>query len=130
GELEASGRASTDAGLATWRALGNQTLARDYARDVWSWPWLQDAVQDARYALRTIRRSPGFATIATLTLALGIGATTTLSSVAYGVLLKPLPWADPDGLVRLTEARGNRIGRVPGTISNATYLAWRDRFTT
>ncbi|HVZ24231.1 MAG TPA: ADOP family duplicated permease, partial [Vicinamibacterales bacterium] len=77
-----------------------------------------------------LRKAPGFAAAATVTLALGIGVTTTLVSVAYGVLLKPLPWPQPERLVRLTETRGGQAGRVAGTISNATYLAWREHFTT
>jgi len=64
--------------------------------------------------------------IAILTMALGIGATTTLFSVAYGVLLKPLPWPDAERLVRVTETRGGRIGRVRGTVMNGTFLAWAD----
>jgi putative ABC transport system permease protein len=83
-------------------------------------------VQDARYAVRLLRREPGFTAIAILTMALGIGATTTLFSVAYGVLLKPLPWPNADRLVRVTETRGGRIGRVRGTVMNGTYLAWAD----
>ena len=63
-------------------------------------------------------------------MALGIGATTMLFSVAYGVLLKPLPWADAERLVRLTETRQGRTGRVAGTVSNGTFLAWRDDPTT
>lgn len=86
--------------------------------------------QDLRYAVRLNRRQPGFAAVAILTMALGIGATTMLFSVAYGVLLKPLPWADADRLVRATEMRQGRGGRIPGTVSNTTFLAWRDHPST
>jgi putative ABC transport system permease protein len=86
--------------------------------------FLAGLLQDARYANRLLRREPGFTAVAILTMALGIGATTTLFSVAYGVLVKPLPWPDADRLVRITEMRGGRIGRVRGTVMNGTYLAW------
>ena len=81
-------------------------------------------VQDARYAVRMLRQQPGVALVAMLTMALGIGATTTLFSVAYGVLLKPLPWPDAGRLVRVTEARGGREARVAGTMSNGPYHGW------
>ncbi|HXI27649.1 MAG TPA: ABC transporter permease, partial [Vicinamibacterales bacterium] len=87
-------------------------------------------LQDLRYGFRLLRRQPGFAAVAILTMALGIGATTMLFSVADGVLLKPLPWADADRLMRVTETRQGRVGRVAGTISNGTFLAWRDRPST
>jgi len=91
---------------------------------------LAGLVHDFRYALRLLRRQPGFAAIAVLTMTLGIGATTVLFSVADGVLLKPLPWANSDELVRITETRQGRTGRVAGTVSNGTFLAWRsDRST-
>ncbi len=67
---------------------------------------------------------------AVLTMALGIGASTALFSVLYGVLLKPLPWPEPERLVRLEERHGGKPGRVPWTLSNGTYLAWRGRGTT
>jgi predicted permease len=63
-------------------------------------------------------------------MAVGIGSTTTLFSVAYGVLLKPLPWSDGDRLMRVTESRKGQQARLPGTISNGAYLAWRDQTST
>jgi putative ABC transport system permease protein len=84
-------------------------------------------VQDARYGVRVLRREPGFALLAILTLTLGIGATTTLWSLVDGVLLKPLPWPEADRLMRVTETRDGRIGRVRGTMMNGTYVAWADR---
>jgi hypothetical protein len=78
------------------------------------------------HTFRVLRREPGYAGAAVLAIALGIGATTTLFSVAYGVLLKPLPWPYPDRLVRLQERRGGRPGRVPLTITNGTYLSWAE----
>ena len=61
-----------------------------------------------------------------VTIALGVGAVTTLFSVANGVLLRPLPWPEAERLVRVTESRGGRQGRIPGTMMNGTYLAWAD----
>jgi putative ABC transport system permease protein len=88
--------------------------------------WFAGALHDARYGIRLLRREPGFMAVAILTMALGIGATTTLFSVAYGVLLKPLPWPSAERLVRITETRGGRIGRVRGTMMNGSFLAWAD----
>jgi putative ABC transport system permease protein len=83
-------------------------------------------LQDLRHTFRVLRRERGCAAVALLVIALGVGATTTLFSVTYGVLLKPLPWPEPDRLVRLEERRGGRSGRVPWTITNGTYLAWSE----
>ena len=85
---------------------------------------------DAIYGLRLLRAKPGHAALTILTIALGVGAVTTLFSVAYGVLLRPLPWGDAEGLIRVTETRGGKEGRMPGTILNSTYLAWADSPTT
>ncbi|MGH9161791.1 MAG: ABC transporter permease, partial [Vicinamibacteraceae bacterium] len=89
--------------------------------------WGDGLAQDLRYVRRQLRHSPGFGIVTVLMMALGIGATTVLFSLTYGVLLKPLPWSEPDRIVRLQETRGGRPGHVPWTISNTTYHAWREQ---
>jgi len=82
-------------------------------------------LQDVRYALVTMRRNVGFTTAGLLTLALGIGATTAVFSVVYGVLLRPLPYADPSRIVRVSEEHPGAVSplRAP-MLSNLTYYAW------
>ncbi len=84
------------------------------------------SLADATYAWRLLRSRPGHGVVTILTIALGVGAVTTLFSVANGVLLRPLPWASGDGLVQIVESRGGREGRVPGTVMNGTFLAWSE----
>jgi predicted permease len=84
------------------------------------------ALADAIYGWRLLRSKPGYAAVTILTIALGVGAVTTLFSVASSVLLRPLSWASGEGLVRVIESRGGREGRVPGTMMNGSYLAWAD----
>src|SRR4030095_6983024 len=76
--LEQGGMTVADAKDSSRRALGNVTLAREDARAVWVWTWLDDFARDTIYALRSLRRSPAFATALILVTALGIGATTTV----------------------------------------------------
>jgi putative ABC transport system permease protein len=83
-------------------------------------------MSDLTYGLRLLRARPGYAAMTILTIALGVGAVTTLFSVAYGVLLRPLPWANGDGLVRVIESRSGREGRIPGTMMNGSFLAWSE----
>lgn len=85
-----------------------------------------DLRTELRYAARSLSKSPGFVTISVLMTALAVGATSTTFSLLRGVLLKPLPWSEPDRLVRLQETRGGNRGRVPWTITNTTYHAWRE----
>ena len=91
--------------------------------------WLAGLTQDCRYAGRLLRRQPRHALLTSATLALGVGATTLLFSIAYGVLAKPFPWPNAARLAVLKETRGGSPPRF-GTFTNAAYLAWRDRPTT
>src|SRR5262245_1200057 len=83
-------------------------------------------LQDVRYAWRLLRRQPGFGLVVILTMAVGIGATTSLFTITYGVLMRPLPWPNEDRLVVLKETRGGRAPRF-GSMSNAAYTAWSEQ---
>jgi putative ABC transport system permease protein len=82
-------------------AFGNVALVKEDTRRVWVWAWLDEARQDVRYAARTLRRSGAFAAAAAATLALAIGANTTMFSVLNAVLLRPLPYQSPEELAVL-----------------------------
>jgi predicted permease len=84
---------------------------------------------DIREAFRVLRANPGFAAVIVLTLALGIGVNTTIFSVLYGVLLRPLQYAHPSELVVLWEAN-QQLGQTKADVSGATYLDWRERSKT
>ena len=87
-------------------------------------PFLETLLQDIRYGVRTLRKSPGFALVAVLTLALGIGANTAIFSVINAVLLKPLPFKDPDRLVQLWETE-SAPGNFP--LTGPDYLDWQEQ---
>ncbi len=99
----AAGMSREEATHAAVRSFGNPTALRDETRNTWSWSWLESLVRDARIAARTVLRTPGFAIVATLVMALGIAANVALFTIVRSVLLKPLPFNDPDQLVRLYE---------------------------
>jgi putative ABC transport system permease protein len=86
-------------------------------------------VHDIRYSWRLFRRQASFSLFVVFTMALGIGATTTLFSVTYGVLMKPLPWPDADRVVLLKELHGGNLPRF-NSFTNVAYQAWREHATT
>jgi predicted permease len=124
--LERRGLGRDDAAGASRRAMGNVALAVEDAREVWAVRILDNTRRDVRSACRAFRKSPGFAIVAVGTLALGIGATTAIFSVVYGVLLKPLPFHDPDRLVALYHLMPGWGPDPRGPQSSATYFTYRD----
>ena len=119
-EERARGLPPRAAHRAAQRRFGNRTLLREAGGDAWGWNWLLHLAQDVRFALRTMRRSPGFTAVAVLALALGIGANTAIYSVVDGVLLRSLPYADEDGLVVVLHG-----GDYP--VAPANFRDWREQ---
>ena len=126
-EFVAKGMSRADAQLAARRAFGGVDQTKERHRDARSFRWLADVPRDITYALRSLRRSSSFTIAAVSTLAIGIGATTAIYSIVNTVLLRPLPFADSDRIVSITEPERPR--NLPG-INYQEYLEWRSRTTT
>ena len=122
--LQREGMSESDADDASRRALGNMVLAREDARQVWIGRACDRLWQDTRYAFRSLRRNVFFAAVAVLTLALGIAANTAMFSVIDAILLRPLPYADPDRLVLVWTADPAR-NIHEGATSYLTLNDWR-----
>jgi predicted permease len=125
-ERREGGLSAEEARSAARRAFGNTTLIREQTRAVWSWVWMERLVRDAKYGTRTLLRSPEFAIVSVLVMALGIGATTSLFTMVRAVLLRPLPFRDSGKLVMLYDHfRHNKGGDGFNAVAPGDYRDWR-----
>lgn len=127
------GMSAEEARLSALRAFGNPVLLRDKTRATWSWDSMEQFAHDLCIGVRTLCRTPGFAIVAILITALGIGASITLFTVVRGVLLRPLPFSNPSRLLMLyersTPAAGG--GDFPhNLVAGGVYAAWKKENTT
>ena len=100
-ELMEDGLSREEATLRARREFGNVTLTEERSREEWHWAALESTWADARYALRQLRKAPGFSITVILTVALGIGANTAVFTLVHAVLMRSLPLGDPQSLYRL-----------------------------
>lgn len=120
------GLPAKEARLAALREFGGVEQHKERARDERGGRWLADLAQDLRIGLRRLRRERRFAALCVLVLALGVGATTVMFSVADAVLLRPLPVAEPDRVIRLWEGNPSR-GIKRFSVSYPNYSDWAAR---
>ena len=124
-EQRENGIAGEEARYAALRAFGNPALIREQTRATWSWNWIDSFARDLRLSLRTLRRSPSFTVIVIMVMALGISANVALFTVVRGVLLKPLPFHDPDRLVMLYESGLHGDDTGTNVVSGGMYAEWK-----
>jgi putative ABC transport system permease protein len=117
-ERKANSRSDEEAQSAARRELGNAALIAEDARAAWTWPGFERVVEDLRFGLRGLRRSPGFTLVAVLTLGLAVGAATAMYAVVDGVVLRPLPYPDPEQVVAVKQVFPS--GR-PGLFSDPNF---------
>jgi predicted permease len=110
-----SGMAAEEAHYAARRQFGNQTWLKEASREMWSLRFIEALIQDLRYGARMLMKNPGFTLLAALTLALGIGATTTIFSAIQNILLDPFPYKDADRVVTI-QIHDTSEGRPDGRI--------------
>lgn len=130
----AAGVPASEAPKSALRKMGGVSQFQEECRDMRRLNLIDDFMKDLRYAGRFLRRSPGFAALAVLMMALGIGANTAVFSVVNAVLLRPLAYRDPDRIVTLSGARTDAAAgarRPPqdqiGPVSGPDFLDWHDR---
>src|SRR5947209_6572008 len=129
-ELEiARGLSPEEARSATFRAMDGVERRKEECRDMRRVNYIDDLLRDLRYAGRNLRRSPGFATLAVLIMALGIGANTAVFSVVNTVLLKPLSYRDPDRIVTLSNSltEGEAPTALSKQVSIPDFQDWHDQ---
>jgi predicted permease len=117
--LEEQGLDQQRAATASRRALGNVLAARDRARDVWIWPWLQDAALDVRFAMRLFARQRGSTLAALTALALGLASGTVVFTIVNAMVLRGLPVEDPDRIVSFAH-------EGTGVVLNVSYREIED----
>jgi MacB-like periplasmic core domain len=115
-----------EARSAARKAFGGVEQAKERSRDARGIRWIEEFWQDLRYGARMLMKRPGFTFIAVLTLALGIGANTAIFSMVYGVILRPLPYHEPERLVRLWTNNANENNPKDGT-SYPNLVDWRNQ---
>ena len=119
-----SGMSPREAWEDAQKSFGNFTLQKERTRDMDILGWLESFAQDLRYGVRSLVKNPGFAAVAILTLALGIGANTAIFSVVNGVLLKPLPFDHPDEIVWFQDLDPKQ---TIWPLSAPEFIAYRDQ---
>lgn len=124
----AAGMTRDEARCAARRTFGNPELLREQTRSTWGWSWLDSLLRDLKYGARTLRRTPSFSLMAIIVMALCIGAATSLFTIVRSVLLRPLPFRDPDHLVMVYEHFKNQTGSNPyNVVSPADFYDWRSQ---
>jgi macrolide transport system ATP-binding/permease protein len=113
------GMSADEAHYAALRQFGNLTRVKEDTREIWSFVWFEELVQDIRYALRTLAKNPGFTAIAVLSLTLGIGGTTTIFTLVKGVFLQSIPVKDPSTAVVVYSTQQTVDGKVTEYLQNA-----------
>jgi predicted permease len=107
----ASGMLPEEARYAALRKFGGVEQAKEIAREQRTWVWLEQTLQDLRYAVSSLRRNPIFSLTAVLTLILGLGSTTTIFTLVDAMLWRPMPWAEPHRLVAIADMGGQALTR-------------------
>lgn len=125
-ERIARGESRTDAEAAARREFGNVTLVKEVIRELRGGITFEHLRQDVRYGIRALRRTPTFTAVAVLTLALAVGANSAVFTVVNGVLLRPLPFRDPDALHLISYVATDLPFEVPPSLSDRVYLAYRE----
>jgi putative ABC transport system permease protein len=119
------GKSPEAARQAALRQFGNLGLVAEVTRNKWGFTWLEQALHDARYATRSFARTPLFSAIVIITLALGIGSSTTIFSLLDGILLRALPFPESNRLMMLWELPPRT--QKPNVVNLSNFVAWRER---